>query len=339
MIYRTAKYHVMLLVMLLMFSMSSTSSSALENFDEWLAGLRTDAIARGISVDTLDAALKGLKPVPRVIELDRRQPEFTQGFREYLNSRVSENRIKTGRRLLRENSDLLEKIGAKYGVQPRFLVAIWGLETNFGTYTGGFQVIDSLATLAYDERRSSFFRKELLNALAIIDEGHIKAPDMNGSWAGAMGQVQFMPSSFARFAVDADGDGRKDIWNSLPDIFESAANYLAGSGWNRGYIWGREVKLPSDFKAETTGLDTEKTLAGWQELGIRLKDGRDLPSEDIKASIIMPAGDDGPALLVYENYRAIMKWNNSHNYAISVCHLADRLIGKGPLQGRGSVAE
>jgi membrane-bound lytic murein transglycosylase B len=339
MIYRAIKYHVVLLVMLLIFSVSSISSYALESFDDWLAGLRTDAIARGISVDTLDAALKGLKPVPRVIELDRRQPEFTQGFREYLNKRVSEKRIKTGRRLLRENRDLLEKIRVEYGVQPRFLVAIWGIETNFGSYTGGFQVIDSLATLAYDERRSSFFRKELLNALAIIDEGHIKAPDMSGSWAGAMGQVQFMPSSFVRFAVDADGDGRKDIWNSLPDIFESAANYLAGSGWNRGYIWGREVKLPSGFIAETTGLDTEKTLAKWQELGIRLKDGRDLPSEDIKASIILPAGDDGPALLVYDNYRAVLKWNYSHNYAISVCHLADRLIGKGPLQGRRSAAE
>ena len=339
MIYRAIKYHVILLVMLLMFTVSSISSYALESFDDWLASLRTDAIARGVSVDTLDAALKGLKPVPRVIELDRRQPEFTQGFWEYLDTRVSENRIKTGRRLLREHRDLLEKTGAKYGVQPHYLVAIWGLETNFGTYTGGFQVIDSLATLAYDERRSSFFRKELLNALAIIDEGHIKAPEMSGSWAGAMGQVQFMPSSFARFAVDADGDGRKDIWNSLPDIFESAANYLAGSGWSRGYMWGREVLLPSGFKAETSGLDTEKTLAGWQELGIRLKDGRDLPSEDIKASIILPAGDDAPALLVYKNYRAILKWNNSHNYAISVCHLADRLIGKGPLQGRGSVAE
>lgn len=339
MIYRAIKYHVILLVMLLIFSVSSISSSALESFDDWLAGLRTDAIARGISVDTLDNALKGLKPVPRVIELDRRQPEFTQGFREYLNARVSENRIKIGQRLLREHRDLLEKVRDKYGVQPRFLVAIWGLETNFGSYTGGFQVIDSLATLAYDERRSSFFRKELLNALVILDEGHINVQDMSGSWAGAMGQVQFMPSSFSRFAVDADGDGRKDIWNSLPDIFESAANYLSGSGWNRGYIWGREVLLPSGFKAETTGLDTEKTLAGWQELGIRLRDGRDLPSEDIKSSIILPAGNDGPALLVYENYRAILKWNNSHNYAVSVCHLADRLIWKGPLQGRGAVSE
>ena len=337
--YRTAKYHVILLVILMIFSVSSISSYALESFDEWLANFRTEAIAGGISVDTLDAALKGLRPVPRVIELDRRQPEFTQGFWEYLNTRVSENRIKTGRQMLREHRDLLEKIRAKYGVQPQFLVAIWGLETNFGSYTGGFQVIDSLATLAYDERRSSFFRKELFNALAILDEGHIKPSEMSGSWAGAMGQVQFMPSSFASFAVDADGDGRKDIWNSLPDIFESAANYLTGSGWNRGYIWGREALLPSGFKAETTGLDTKKTLAEWQELGIRLKDGRDLPSEDIKASIILPAGDDGPGFLVYNNYRAILRWNYSHNYAISVCHLADRLIWQGPLQGRGSVAE
>ena len=162
---------------------------------------------------------------------------------------------------------------------------------------------------------------------------------MSGSWAGAMGQIQFMPSSFARFAVDADGDARKDIWNSLPDIFESAANYLTGAGWRHGYTWGREVMLPPGFNTENAGKDKEKPLSGWEALGVRGIDGRDLPSEDIKASMILPAGSEGPAFLVYDNYRAILKWNNSHNYAISVCHLADRLIWQGPLQGRGSGTE
>lgn len=319
--------------------LSPYATFAEDSFDDWLSGLKQEALARGISGDTLDNVLKGLKPIERVIELDRRQPEFTQDFWEYLQVRVTKERIVKGRRLMERHRALLEDIGTRYGVQPRFLVAIWGLESNYGTYTGGFPVIASLATLAYDTRRSSFFRSELLNALTILDEGHIAVAEMSGSWAGAMGQVQFMPSSFIRFAVDADRDGRKDIWQSLPDVFASAARYLRDAGWRRGYIWGREVLLPDGFGSGTAGSDTRQTLSAWQRLGVRRADGGDLPGDDIEASLVLPAGEDGPAFLVYDNYQAILKWNNSHSYALAVCHLADRLVGKGKLRTGNAAAD
>ena len=201
------------------------------DFSEWLEGLRQEARAKGISEAILHEALDDLHPIPRVIELDRRQPEFTQSFWRYLDARVTEGRIERGRMLLELHAELLDSIEKQYGVQPRFLVAFWGLETNFGDYLGSFPVIGSLATLAHDPRRSDFFRSELLAALSILDDGHITAKEMFGSWAGAMGQPQFMPSTFVRFAVDADDDGRRDIWHSLPDVFASAANFLSESGW------------------------------------------------------------------------------------------------------------
>ncbi|UCF87621.1 MAG: lytic murein transglycosylase [Nitrospiraceae bacterium] len=309
----------------------SVSSSLDSDFAVWLEELKAEARAKGISDETLDFALTGLQPIPRVIKLDRNQPELKQDFQSYLNMRISEDRIKQGRKLLMEHRELLEKIKDRYGVPPRYLVAIWGLETSFGKYLGDFPVIGSLATLAYDERRSDFFRAELINALTIVDEGHIKAADMLGSWAGAMGQVQFMPSTFVLYATDADKDGRKDIWNSYPDIFESAANYLAKSGWERGFIWGRQVMLPPGINFKLAGLDTEKTLSEWQGMGLRRINGNNLPEGDIKASLILPDGNDAPAFLVYPNYRVIMKWNRSHHYAITVGHLADRIIGKAPL--------
>jgi membrane-bound lytic murein transglycosylase B len=303
------------------FSASETTG----DFADWLASLRAEAIAKGISDATLETALGGLQPIPRIIELDRNQPEFKQDFRSYINSRVSEKRIKTGRRMLQKHGFLLEKIRRRYGIQPRFLIAIWGLETEYGNYLGGFPVIGALATLAYDPRRSNFFRAELLNALTILDEGHVSISDMKGSWAGAMGQLQFMPSTFVRHAVDADGNGRKNIWHSLPDTFASAAKFLADSGWQSGITWGRKVRLPSDFNLNLAGLDKERPLAEWQEMGVRRINGSNLPGVDIKASLILPDGNNGPVFLVYQNYRAILRWNHSHLYALSVCYLADRI--------------
>jgi membrane-bound lytic murein transglycosylase B len=300
------------------------------DFSGWLLDLRTEARAKGISEKILDQALADLQPIPRVIELDRRQPEFTKTFWRYLDARVTENRIKRGQRLLAEHRELLNRIERHYGVQPRFLVAFWGLETNFGDYLGSFPVIGSLATLAYDPRRSDFFRSELLAALTILDEGHITVEAMLGSWAGAMGQPQFMPSTFVRFAVDEDGDGRRDIWHSLPDVFGSAANFLSKSGWLGDKTWGREIRLPPDFNLELTGAEVEKTLTAWHILGVRKIDGTDLPRVNIRASVILPSGHAGPAFLVYKNYRTIMKWNRSDLYALAVGHLADRLVGKGP---------
>jgi membrane-bound lytic murein transglycosylase B len=332
MIFRQISPFTFLLIVSVLLLTPYHSSSLHNDFAVWIEELKAEAKARGISDETLNSALDGLQPIPRVIRLDRNQPEFQQDFRSYIDGRISEKRIKQGRRLLLEHRDLFEKIRDRYGVPPRFLVAIWGLETNFGRHMGNFPVIGSLATLAFDERRSSFFRAELLDALTIIDEGHIKTDTMHGSWAGAMGQIQFMPSTFIRFAVDADGDGRKDIWNSFPDIFESAANYLVGSGWRRGYVWGREVQLPQALDLKLTGLETEKNLSEWHEMGVRKKNGDSLPEEDIKASLILPDGRDGPAFLVYQNYRAILKWNRSHLYAITTGHLADRLVSKAPLK-------
>jgi membrane-bound lytic murein transglycosylase B len=303
-----------------------------EDFDVWLSSFREEARAMGISEETLDAALSGIRPIQKVIELDRNQPEFKKDFWDYIDVRVSENRISQGMKLLLEHEELLERIQYRYGVPSRFLVAIWGLESNYGRTQGKFPVIGSLVTLAHDERRSDFFRAQLLNALVIVDEGHIGVSEMLGSWAGAMGQIQFMPSTFVSYATDGNNDGRKDIWQSFPDIFESAAHYLAEAGWERGYTWGREVLIPAGFQSSLASLETGKLLSEWQEMGVRRINGDNLPDADIKAYLVLPAGNEGPAFLVYENYKAILKWNRSHFYAIAVGHLADRLTGRSPLQ-------
>jgi len=296
-----------------------------EEFDTWLIDLRAEAIAKGISPETLDIAFKDLKPIPRVIELDRNQPESKMSYWRYQKLVVTESRIIKGAQMLQTHRNLLEKIKNRYGVQPRFLVAIWGLETNFGSYIGKFSVIRAVATLAHDARRSKFFRSELLHSLRILDEGHIGIEEMLGSWAGAMGQLQFMPSTFTRLAVDEDKDGRKDIWHSLPDVFGSASNFLSSYGWLPGYTWGRKVKLPQDLDQNLIGTDTKITLLEWQKAGVRRHNGENLPDADISASLIQPSGDNGPSFLVYPNYKAILRWNHSHLYALAVCRLADRI--------------
>ncbi len=297
-------------------------------FAEWLEGLRADARLAGIRDATFDRALAGVEPIPRVIELDRRQPEFTLTFREYMDRVVPPARVEKGRQRLGENRRLLDEISAKYGVQARFLVAFWGVETDFGRQTGGFPVVAALATLAYDGRRSAYFRKELIFALEIIERGHVTPERMVGSWAGAMGQTQFMPSSFRSFAIDHDGDGRIDLWNSRPDVLASAANYLKRSGWKSDETWGRPVRLPEGFDPRLTGIGVVKTLAEWSALGIARADGTPLPVRPLKASVVRAEGDKGPAFLVYDNYRAILKWNRSTFFAIAVGSLADR-IGDG----------
>lgn len=299
-----------------------------ETFADWLAELRAEAAAAGISAAVLDAALAGVAPIPRVIELDRRQPEFTLTFQQYIDRVVPPARIAKGRAKLRENKALLDEIGARFGVQPRFVVALWGIETDFGRVDGGFPVIAALATLAFDGRRSAYFRKELLDALHILEEGHIAPAAMKGSWAGAMGQSQFMPSSFRRFAVDYDGDGRRDIWGTRADVFASAANYLAQSGWRDDQTWGRPVRLPARFDMQAAGLQTRRSLADWQRLGVRRADGSDLPTRDIPASILLPVGDGGPAFAVYENFRVTLKWNRSNYFALAVGLLADAIGGQ-----------
>ena len=313
----------------LAFTLAATSAQAQdkEHFLTWLTEFTAEAEAKGIRSETLAASLDGVQLIPRVIELDRSQPEFTLTFDEYLSRVVPDRRVKRARRLYAANRPLLEEIGKKFGVQPRFIVALWGIESDFGRLTGGFAVVPALVTLAFDGRRSKYFRGELLNALRIIDAGHITVDKMKGSWAGAMGQSQFMPSSFLNFAYDHDGDGRKDIWTTLPDVFASTANYLSRSGWRASENSARRVALPNGFDASLEGLETSKPVNKWQSLGVRQPDGGNLPSADIPGSLLRPAGADGPVYLVYNNYRAILKWNRSHYFAVAVGHLADSIIG------------
>jgi membrane-bound lytic murein transglycosylase B len=292
-------------------------------FQVWLEGVRQEALAEGISAATVAAALDGLEPIERVIELDRRQIEGRITYKEYRDRLLSEERIERGRALLKEHRELLEQVAADYGVQPRFIVALWGIETSYGSWSGSTPVIGALATLAYDGRRAAFFRSELLHALRILDEGHIEVDDMLGSWAGAMGQSQFMPSSYVRNAIDYDGDGRRDIWGSLPDIFASIANYLARAGWSDRRTWGREVGLPASLGDGLDGLEVRRSLPAWNDLGVRRADGTPLPLVAVEASLLRTDEGQGPAYLVYDNFRVLMAWNRSTYFGLTVGQLAD----------------
>jgi membrane-bound lytic murein transglycosylase B len=297
-------------------------------FDVWLEELRQDALKEGIGAGTLLTALDGLAPIARVIELDRRQPEGRFTFQQYNQRVLSESRIERGRQLYREHRSLLDRVAADYRVQPRFIVALWGIESSYGSFDGEYPVIGALATLAHEGRRASFFRGELLKALRIVDQGHIPVERMTGSWAGAMGQSQFMPSSYDAYAVDYDGDGRRDIWTSLPDVFASIANYLAKAGWNDRHTWGRKVQAPAALNGDLVGLNTARPLPQWQELGVRRADGANLPAVLLNASLLSTDEGQGPAYLVYDNFRVLMAWNRSTYFALTVGELAD-LIERG----------
>lgn len=301
-----------------------------QDFDLWLEGVRIEAQAAGIAEASLQSALATVQqPLARVLELDRQQPESTQSLANYLATRVTTSRIAQGQTMLRDYPTWLGRAETKYQVPRRVIVALWGMESNYGEKLGSFPVFSALATLAYDGRRSEFFRKELLHALRILDAGHITLPQMLGSWAGAMGQCQFMPTSFQRFAVDANGDGRKDIWASVPDVLASTANYLNQAGWKQGQTWGRPVRLPKKFDRSLLGLKTQKSLARWQALGVRQTNGAPLPGRTLQASLIQPDGPGGQAYLVYENFRVLLAWNNSQSFAVAVGTLSDQLASKG----------
>lgn len=300
-------------------------------FEAFLAEVRAEAIAKGIRADTVDRAFAGIRYNEDILSKETAQPEFVKPVWQYLDSAVSDERITEGRARLIANRGLLEEVERRYGVQPQFIVAIWGMETNYGQYMGGYNVIEALATLAYGSgRRGGFFREHLIEALRIVDQGHIAASDMVGSWAGAMGQNQFMPLAFSERAVDFDYDGRRNIWTSLPDVFGSTANYLATFGWDGRQSWGEEVRLPANFPWELTELDIKKPISEWRALGVRRPNGTDLAPSSALASVIAPAGHRGPAFLVTENFDRILKYNNSTNYALAIGHLADRVTGGGP---------
>ncbi len=297
-------------------------------FDAWLEGFRRQARQAGISEATLGAALTSLAPIPRVIELDRHQPEVVMTLARYVERVVSDSRVETGRARLAEHRALLERVGERYGVDPPFLVALWGVESNFGQTMGSYPVVAALATLAWDGRRRDFFQRELLEALRIIDAGHVRPEQMMGSWAGAMGQPQFMPSSFRRFAVDGDGDGRVDIWGSHEDILASAANYLARAGWKRGQAWGREVSVPRGLDRGAIG--PPRRWDEWEALGVRATGG-EAPPPDGAVSLVQPDGPGTRAFAVSDNYRVLLRWNRSDLFAIAVGLLADRIDGRAGL--------
>ncbi len=298
-----------------------------EKFAQWVVEFRNEAAAAGISQQTLERTLADIRdPLAEVIVFDRKQPEFTQSVEDYVVTRVSDQRITEGHRMMRRYPTWLGRIEDRHGVQRRFIVALWGIETNYGNHTGDIPVIKALVSLAYDGRRSAYFRQELLDALRIVDAGHIPLSRMKGSWAGAMGQCQFMPSVFRNYAIDADGDHRRDIWTSVPDVLASAANYLAAAGWKDDQTWGRPVRLPKGFDTSLEGLKKRLPLSQWQELGVRRIDGRTLPRRHMDASLIIPDGPEGQAYLVYDNFRVLRVWNKSNAFALAVGLLSDRLV-------------
>jgi membrane-bound lytic murein transglycosylase B len=304
-------------------------------FDSWLADLRREAAAQGISQATLDAALGNLVLAERVIELDRRQPEFLQTFDAYLGRRVTPTQVTRGQELLQEHAALLDEVEQKYGIPKAVLVAFWGLETRYGAVQGSLNVPASLATLSFEGRRSTFFRNQLLDALRIIDAGHVQAIDMNGSWAGAMGHMQFMPSTFLAYAVDGDADGRIDIWKSLPDAMNSAANYLSRAGWHPQEPVALEVTLPEGFDWRQARMAHRLPVGEWAALGVLQADGAPLPEVEGRAAIVLPQGWQGPAFMVFDNFNVVMRWNRSVNYALTVAQLAHQLAGGSALTRTG----
>ena len=302
------------------------SSKAVDEkkFALWKTDLINDAKLIGISNETLDKALKDVKILTKVIELDRTQPEKTISFEEY-NKRVnSKNRINSGKDMFVIHKDKLDKISQEYNVQPRFIVAIWGIETSYGGYIGNFPIISSLVSLAFEGRRANFFRKELLNALEIMENEGIDLHLLKGSWAGAMGQSQFMPSSFIQYAQDFNKDGFKNIWENHEDIFASIAHYLHSHGWNENRTWGREVIIDKKNINNINLNDLyDKPLTHWESMVFKKTDGKNLPKVDIDASLLMPDGINGKKFLVYSNFKTIKRYNNSNYYALSVGILSD----------------
>lgn len=312
----------------------SAPAQADPGFDRFVRDFWPTAKAAGISSQTYNSVFTGMKPDDDTIRLMGKQSEFVKPIWDYLDSAVSDTRVEKGRELLEEYAIVLQQIEGRYGVDREAVLAIWGMETNYGGFMGRHNVIQALATLAYAApRRKSFWNKELVTALAIVQAGHVRFQDMEGSWAGAMGHTQFMPSSWKAYASDYDGDGRRDIWTSIPDALASTANYLKKHGWQTGKTWGYEVKLPSGFDYHLADGEKTLTIGEWSKYGIGRSNGRAFPRPSDKAVLVLPAGASGPAFLMLRNFYVIKRYNNATAYALAVGHLADRLIGGGPLAG------
>nr|WP_026000888.1 lytic murein transglycosylase [Pseudoalteromonas sp. NJ631] len=318
---------------------TSVFANTQAKFDEYLKNLKQEAVDKGYTQQLVDEAFATAVFKEKVIKADKSQPEIVETLETYLPKRVPEWKIQQARKLYKEHQESLEKIAKEYGVQARFIVALWGLESNFGRIQGGYPVISALVTLAFDGRREALYKRQLWAALDILRDGHIGLDDFKGSWAGAMGQTQFMPTSFTSYAVDYNKDGRKDIWTTQEDAFASIANYLKSVGWNDDLTWGRQVKLPEGFdnsyilkrgtKSHKEWLSewrkSERSLQEWQALGLRRMDGTDLPQVNITAALVMPDDANGRMYLAYDNYKALMNWNRSYYFASSVGYLSDRI--------------
>lgn len=301
-------------------------------FRAFVISFRQTALAAGIAPQIYDASVTGLTRDPRVETLNLQQPEFTKPIWQYLAGAVSAARIAQGQALLADDAQMLSAIEQRFGVQKEILVAVWGIESDYGSEMGSFDIFDALATLAYDGPRSDFGRRELVDALQIEQQEHFATAEMTSSWAGAFGQTQFVPSAFLRYAVDGDGDGRRDLWHSAADSLASAANLLAQSGWERGAPWGYQVQLPSNFAYEYADPDRVSTITAWRNLGVRGLGGWELPVSEARAAIYLPAGARGPAFMVFDNFRTVLKYNNAGSYALAVCTLADRMQGHAPIE-------
>lgn len=314
---------------------TSNEIQPLQTFAQWQAGFRQQALQAGINAGTFDRAFLGVTPDMDVVKADRSQPEFTRPVWEYLDGALSPLRVRNGKALLEKHAELLTQIEQRYGVDRQVLVSVWGMESNFGQFQGNKSVIRSLATLAYEGRRPAFAQAQLIAALQILQNGDIQPDAMRGSWAGAMGQTQFIPTTYNTHAVDFDGDGRRDIWNSSADALASTAHYLQSSGWKRGEPWGFEVQLAPGFDYWLADGSQRKSVAEWLQLGLKLPTGVRLPagSQQLSAALLLPAGYRGPAFLVLDNFRAILKYNNSSSYAMAVGLLGDRFYGSGFIAG------
>ncbi len=307
-------------------------SSGDAKFDAFLAEARAEALKQGISEASFDAATAGIAPIPTIAGMNANQPEFAKPVWSYLDSAVSARRIRDGQSMLARYGDVLARIEASSGVPKEILVAIWGMETDYGHEAGGFNLFAALATLAYDGPRAAYARPEFFAALKLYQEQHYPLTEMVASWAGAFGQTQFTPTTFFKYAVDGDGDGRIDLWQSAPDALASAARLLTSQGWKTGEPWGYEVRLPRHFPYELADTDTLKPIAEWRRLGVKTAAGETLPEASENAGILLPAGAHGPAFLVLPNFGTILKYNNAASYALAVGLLADRIAGAPPLR-------
>jgi len=315
-------------------AVSAGSAFADAGFDRFIRGFWPTAKSAGITANTYNKVFTGMAPDTDTLRLMNKQSEFVKPIWDYLDSAVSDTRVEKGREMLEEYATVLANIEQRYGVDKEAVLAVWGMETNYGGYMGRHNVIQALATLAYDApRRKKFWRKELLTALKIVQNGHVRFEDMEGSWAGAMGHTQFMPSSWKAYAADYDGDGRRDIWTSVPDALASTARYLQKHGWQTGKTWGYEVKLGPGFKYTLADGDTTKTLGEWQRLGVKRVGGRDFPRPSDRGILVLPAGAAGPAFVMLRNFYVIKRYNNATSYALGVGHLADRIIGGSEFAG------